>query len=38
MKQNILVTGAAGYLGSILCEQLLDAGYRLIGRMPENTI
>jgi nucleoside-diphosphate-sugar epimerase len=27
MKQNILVTGAVGYLGSILCEHLLDAGY-----------
>ena len=25
--QKILVTGAAGYLGSILCEHLLDAGH-----------
>jgi nucleoside-diphosphate-sugar epimerase len=29
MKQNILVTGAAGYLGSILCEHLLDSGYHV---------
>lgn len=27
MALNILITGAAGYLGSILCEHLLAAGY-----------
>lgn len=30
MKPRILVTGAAGYLGSILCGRLLEAGYGVV--------
>ncbi|GAB4188475.1 MAG: NAD-dependent epimerase/dehydratase [Coleofasciculaceae cyanobacterium] len=29
MAERVLVTGGAGYLGSIVCEHLLDAGYRV---------
>jgi nucleoside-diphosphate-sugar epimerase len=29
VSERVLVTGAAGYLGSIVCEHLLDRGYRV---------
>jgi len=29
MAEHVLVTGGLGYLGSILCEHLLDAGFRV---------
>jgi nucleoside-diphosphate-sugar epimerase len=29
MKQHVLITGGAGYIGSVLCGHLLDSGYHV---------
>ena len=31
MKENILVTGSAGFIGFHLCKSLLDDGYNIFG-------
>jgi nucleoside-diphosphate-sugar epimerase len=32
MAEQVLVTGGLGYLGSILCEHLLRAGFHVTGQ------
>ena len=31
MSKTILITGAAGFLGSHLCDRLIDEGFRVVG-------
>ena len=31
MSKTILITGAAGFLGSHLCDRFIDEGFRVIG-------
>ena len=31
MKKNVLITGAAGFLGSHLCDYFLNKNYKVIG-------
>ena len=30
-KENVLITGAAGFLGSHLCDRFIKEGYHVIG-------
>ena len=32
MKKRVVITGAAGFIGSHLAETLLDGGYEVIGK------
>ena len=31
MPKTILITGAAGFLGSHLCDRFIDEGFRVVG-------
>ena len=31
MKESVLITGAAGFIGSHLCQFLIEKGYSIIG-------
>ncbi|MCB0483985.1 MAG: NAD-dependent epimerase/dehydratase family protein, partial [Flavobacteriales bacterium] len=31
MKKTVLITGAAGFLGSHLCDRFIAEGYRVVG-------